>query len=236
MPCVSARPRVGLARVCPAAQAQRDDMPEPTQPMVFALTGGIGAGKSTVASAFEGLGVPFVRADELAREVVLPGSAGLREIEATFGSGVLQANGELDRGKLGHIVFAEPEKRAALNLILHPRIAELASARFAELGRRGHRLVGYEIPLVIETGQVERYRPLVVVTAELPERIARVQARDGLTPEAIEARIRAQASDAERLAQADFVVDNAGPPGPLRERLAALIPELAAFRPRAGCS
>src|SRR5258706_12632864 len=119
---------------------------------VIGLTGGIAAGKSTVARIFAELGAPVVDADQLAREVVAPGQPALDEIVRAFGLGVLDASGALDRKQLGAIVFADEDKRRALNAITHPRIAAVTQARLAELRARGETLAIYEAALLVENG------------------------------------------------------------------------------------
>ena len=105
---------------------------------VIGLTGGIGSGKSTVAKLFAELGVPIVDADKVARDVVAPGTEGLREVTAAFGEDVLAPDGSLDRAKLGERVFADEAARRKLNAILHPRIAQESMRMLFDLGREGH--------------------------------------------------------------------------------------------------
>src|SRR5438034_8498962 len=107
---------------------------------LFGLTGGLASGKSAVAARFGARGLPVIDADQLAREVVAPGTEGLAAVIAAFGSGVLRRDGSLDRAKLADIVFAEPEQRRKLNALLHPRIGALTGARAAELEAAGEDL------------------------------------------------------------------------------------------------
>jgi dephospho-CoA kinase len=116
------------------------------------LTGGIASGKSTVARAFAALGVPVIDADQLAREVVERGSEGLAEIVRSFGTGVLQADGSLDRKALARIVFADAARRNELNAITHPRIARLAQERSQAIEATGAPYVLYEAALIVENG------------------------------------------------------------------------------------
>ena len=177
---------------------------------VFGLTGGIGSGKSTVAALFEARGVPMVNADALAREVVAKGSPALREIADIFGHSLLFPNGELDRARLAERVFADAAARHQLEAITHPRVRELAQARLAEIAARGEPLAGYDVPLLFERQLEATYRPVVVVNA--PEAIskARAAARDGVDAARIEQRQKAQLPLAEKVARADFVVENGG--------------------------
>lgn len=173
--------------------------------LLFGLTGGIGSGKSTVARHLRTLGVTVVDADALAREVVLPGSMGLLEVAATFGSEVLLPDGTLNRPALGKLIFEDSLARAVLNDILHPKIQKLAVKAVQEASTP---LVAYDAPLLFETGLATSYAPVVVVTAPLEARRQRVMARDGLTAEEFEARDHAQMPLKEKALQADYVIDN----------------------------
>lgn len=180
------------------------------KPHVFALTGGIGSGKSTVARFVSEAGVPVVDADALAREVVAPATGGLAAIRDAFGPEVLLPDGSLDRKRLGLLIFAEPEARARLEAILHPRIKRAAEEAFERLGALGHELVCYEIPLLFETEQERRYRPVVVVHVPEAAQLARVVLRDGVSEEEAERRISAQIPLDVKAEQADHVIDNTG--------------------------
>lgn len=196
---------------------------------VFALTGGIGSGKSTVARHWRSLGLPVIDADVLAREVVAPGSPGLDAVIARFGPEVLTPDGELDRRRLGRIVFDDPAARADLEGILHPLVRRAAGSAFAQLADRGETLACYEVPLLFETGQQDTYRPVVVVWASPETQRERAATRDGVTPEAIQARIDSQLPLDEKAARADFVIDN---DGPLPRTLAQAEAVLTAVRER----
>lgn len=171
------------------------------------LTGGIGAGKSTVARLLAERGAVVVDADQLAREVVLPGTPGLAEVRARFGEQVLLDDGRLDRKALADKVFHDPEALAALNSIVHPRVAALFRERLAELPPDS--VVVHDIPLLVETGAAARYDLVVVVEAAEPVRLERLAAR-GLPRDQALSRIRAQAPAADRVAAADLLVDNNG--------------------------
>ena len=177
---------------------------------VFGLTGGIGSGKSTVAARFRARGLPVIDADQLAREVVAPGSPGLSEIVETFGVGVLDHGGELDRKKLAAIVFDDEDARQRLNAITHPRVRELSLARMAELDRAGEPLACYEVPLLIESGLADLLRPLVVVWVPERVQVERTMLRDGATEAEARARVAAQMPLDEKRALADHVIDNSG--------------------------
>lgn len=177
---------------------------------LFGLTGGLASGKSTVAARFRARGVPVIDADRLAREVVAPGSEGLRRVVEAFGQGVLDERGGLDRARVGALVFGDDARRRQLNAIVHPRIAQLTAERASELARAGHRVACYEAALLVEGGLADAFRPLVVVAAPEELQLARAMARDGLTEEAARARLAAQLPLADKLRVADHVIENAG--------------------------
>lgn len=193
---------------------------------VYGLTGGIGSGKSAAAEMFEERGIPVVSADELSRIVVTPGSEGLGAVVAAFGEGVLDAGGELNRRKLGAIVFKDPAQRQRLEAILHPRIRDRFQDVLATLAAAGHNLVIYEVPLLFETGLDRQVKAVILVSAPEAQRIARVMARDRLTEAEVRARLAAQMDDATRRARAHFILDNDGDLERLREQVDALIPAL----------
>jgi dephospho-CoA kinase len=177
---------------------------------VFGLTGGIGSGKSTVARRFAARGLPVIDADVLAREVVAPGTPGLAEVIQAFGRSVIGPEGHLDRAALAARVFGDPQARTRLNGILHPRIRDRFAERRAELDQAGEPLACYEAPLLVEVGLAESLRPLVVVALDEELQLARVMARDGATEEHARARIAAQLPLSEKVALADYVIDNRG--------------------------
>ena len=187
------------------------------------LTGGIGSGKSTVAALLAARGAVVVDADRIAREVVEPGTPGLAAVVGAFGPGVLTADGALDRAALASIVFADPEARARLDGIVHP----LVRARAQEVVARAPEgaVVVQDVPLLVETGQAGQYDLVLVVEADLETRVARLALR-GLTEEDARARIAAQATDEQRRAVADVVLDNSGAP----DALAAQVERLWADR------
>lgn len=175
--------------------------------MRVALTGGIGSGKSSVADRLRAHGAVVVDADAVAREVVAPGSPGLAEVVAEFGPGVLRQDGSLDRAALAAIVFADDGRRRALEAITHPLIA----ARSAELiaAAPPGSIIVYDMPLLVEQGPeaLRSWDAIVVVDAPDDLRMRRVVAR-GMSADDAVARMAAQAPREERLAVADYVVDN----------------------------
>lgn len=177
---------------------------------LIGLTGGIASGKSTVASMLSELGVAVVDADALAREVVGKGSPGLQEVVISFGSDVLTPEGALDREKLGALVFGDATARARLNAITHPRIATLSAERIMAGMQTAAPYVVYEAALLVETGAHRGMQALIVVAADAKLQVSRASARDGLEAQAVEARIAAQLPLADKIAVADYVIDNTG--------------------------
>jgi dephospho-CoA kinase len=180
---------------------------------LIALTGGIASGKSVVATRLAELGAVLVDADVLAREVVAPGTAGLVAIAAEFGPAVIAGDGSLNRPALGAIVFAEAAKREKLNAITHPAVWKRAKELFDDAKSADpHAVVVYDVPLLVEASGE---RPLtfdliVVVDAAREARVERMIELRGMTRDDAESRLRSQASDADRLAVADVVIDNNG--------------------------
>lgn len=175
--------------------------------LTVGLTGGIGSGKSEVARRLVARGAVLIDADVLAREVVEPGAPGLAAVLAEFGSEVLGPDGSLDRSTLAARVFTHAAARDRLNAIVHP----LVRARTAELTAAAppDAIVVNDVPLLVETGLARSYDVVVVVEAPLSQRLARLAER-GLSEPDARRRMDAQATDDERRAVADVVVDNAG--------------------------
>ena len=191
------------------------------------LTGGIGAGKSTVAEMLRAAGVPVLDADQLAREVVVAGQPAHAEIAALW-PGVIASDGAIDRKKLGDKVFADPEARVRLEAITHPRIQERALAQARALEAAGHRLAFYEASLLVESNRHRDFDGLVVVVADEEQQIARTMARDRSTREQALARLRAQMPPEEKRRAATHVIDNSGDLESTRRQVAALIAALSA--------
>jgi dephospho-CoA kinase len=170
-----------------------------------ALTGGIATGKSYCLARFAGLGVPVVDADVLAREAVMPGSPGLRAVVDRFGSGVLGADGALDRPALGRIVFGDGKARAALEAIIHPEVYRHIREWFANLPP-GTRLAIADIPLVFETGHNHDFDAVIVAACDAEEQVRRVMARDNLSAAEARARLSAQWPIGEKVKRATRVI------------------------------
>ncbi|HTJ77219.1 MAG TPA: dephospho-CoA kinase [Acidimicrobiales bacterium] len=179
--------------------------------LVVGLTGGIGSGKSTVASLLARRGAVVVDADALARDAVAPGTPGLSEVVARFGAAVVGARGELDRGALAAVVFADAAALADLNAIVHPWVRAAIAERLAGLdGGAFDGVVVLEIPLLVESGR--SYGASKVIVVDCPEDVAlrRLVEERGMDEGDARRRMAAQVSRADRLAAADVVVDNSG--------------------------
>lgn len=168
----------------------------------------------------------MVDADELARQAVEPGSAGLAEVVSAFGRSILLPDGNLDRRQLGARVFADEAARKRLNSMVHPRVRELAQQRFAALEQAGVTLAGYDVPLLFEVGLEQSLRPVVVVATSAASQLERILQRDSITPDEARARIAAQLSLADKRARADYVIENDGSLTELAARVDELLRRL----------
>ena len=171
------------------------------------LTGGIASGKSYVASLLKVLGAGIVDADEVAREVVVPGSLGLDQVVAAFGEEILLPSGELDRSKLGKIVFEDPKKRIQLEGILHPlikiRTTKLISEQISDV-------VVYAVPLLVEANVDYPFDSIITVEAGIDNQVSRLIKSRSMAEGEARARVAAQTDSAGRKARADFVIDSSG--------------------------
>jgi dephospho-CoA kinase len=184
------------------------------------LTGGIGAGKSTVARLLSGHGAIVLDADLAARAVVEPGTEGLTEVARAFGPEVLRADGSLDRAALASVVFADEERRTRLNAIVHPRVRAWMAERAAAAPEGS--VVVQDIPLLVEGGLVPLFDFVIVVDADDDTRITRLVRDRGMAEQEARARIAAQAPRAQRNAAADRLIDNGGSPEDLEKAVAEL--------------
>lgn len=195
------------------------------------LTGGIAAGKSVAAQRLAERGAVLVDYDVLSRDAVAPGSAGLADVVAAFGDTVLTADGALDRPALAAVVFADPAARDRLNGIVHPVVRRLAAEREAAAAAADPAaVVVHDVPLLVETGNADTFHVVVVVQASAVLRVERLVRTRGMDRTEAERRIAAQATDEERLAVADVVLDGSGHPDDLRAAVDALWDRLAAER------
>lgn len=190
------------------------------------LTGGIGSGKSEVARMLAGHGAVVIDADQLAREVVAPGTPGLEAVVAEFGRGVLTDVGGLDRRRLAEMVFTDADARKRLNAIVHPLVGERAAELMRALPQDA--IVVHDVPLLVENGLEREYDVVVVVQAPLAVRMERLVRFRRMTQQEAQDRIAAQASDEQRRTVADYLIDNAISLADLRQRVAALWTDLEA--------
>ncbi|MFE2627575.1 dephospho-CoA kinase [Streptomyces sp. NPDC059374] len=188
------------------------------------LTGGIGAGKSEVSRLLVEHGAVLIDADRIAREVVAPGTPGLAAVVEAFGEDVLAADGSLDRPKLGSIVFADPERLAVLNSIVHPLVG--ARSRELEEAAADDAVVVHDVPLLTENGLARLYDLVIVVDAGPATQLDRLVRLRGMTEEDARARMAAQATREQRRAIADIVIDNDVPLEELRRRVKDVWEEL----------
>lgn len=175
--------------------------------MILGVTGNIASGKSSVCRELARRGALVVDADQLAREVVAPGSPVLEQLVAAFGEDILKADGSLDRQCLGNLVFSVPAARDRLNAIIHPAIAALSVKRLQEL-RANAPLIVYEAPLLFEVGAETRVDKVLVVTINPEVQLTRLMKRDGLDQQSAQQRINAQMAQEQKIARADYVIDN----------------------------
>jgi dephospho-CoA kinase len=191
-----------------------------------ALTGGIATGKSYVRTRLASHGIPTLDADTLARDAVAPGTSGLAAVAGRFGADVLLPDGSLDRRALGLVVFADPQARADLEAIIHPRVREATSIWLDRLAAAGESLAVIDIPLLYETGRDRDFDRVIVTSCPPGQQVARVVERDGLTPAQAEARIAAQMPTDAKVQRADFVIDTGGTFGDTNRQIDRVIEKL----------
>ncbi len=200
---------------------------------VIGLTGGIAAGKSAIAGRLAALGAVVIDADELAREAVAAGSPGLAAIRDCFGDAVLAVDGTLDRPALGARVFSDSDARAALNAIVHPEVHRLYRERLSRIeAEDADAVVIYDVPLLVEARSADEFSLVVVAHAPAETRIERLVTLRGMDRASARDRVAAQATDAERLAVADVVIDTSGTLAHTLEQVDALWERLVAERTR----
>lgn len=187
------------------------------------LTGGIGSGKSTVARMLADAGFAVVDADQIAREIMEPGSPVLDEVAREFGADLIGPGGALNRGELARRAFASREQTARLNAITHPAIRAESERRFAAAAVAGEPAVVYDMPLLVDLGLDKDMDLTVVVDVNAEERVRRLVATRGLDEADARARIAQQVDEATRRAAADVIIDNNGPVEGLAPQVAQLI-------------
>ena len=193
---------------------------------VIGLTGGIGSGKSTVSRYLAELGAVIIDADKLGHEVYLPDTDTWRELVKTFGKEILAPDNQIDRKKLGTIVFSNPEKLKRLNAIVHPRMFEIAKQRIDDGRHKGTKVVILDAPILFETNWTPLVEEVWVVVANEVNVIKRAVVRTGLTEEQVRSRIGSQMSNEERVKRAQVVIHNDGTAEELHKKVKELWKQL----------
>ncbi len=196
--------------------------------MIIGLTGGIASGKSTVSALLKEHGIPIVDADLIAREVVEPGKPVYQQIVEYFGEGILLADRQIDRKKLGEIVFSEESKRQALNAIVHPEVRKEMSRQAQDALKRGNKLVVMDIPLLFESKLEHMVDKIVLVYVPADIQLTRLMERDEIDEQQAMKRIRAQLPIETKKAVADYIIDNSGTREQTREQVERLLATLQA--------
>ncbi|CAM0879459.1 unnamed protein product [Alopecurus aequalis] len=191
------------------------------------LTGGIASGKSTVSSLFMSAGVPVVDADIVARNVVHKGTGGWKKIAKAFGDDILLENGEIDRARLGQMVFSDPVKREILNRLLAPHISFGIFWEILKLWMNGHTVIIADIPLLFETKMDRLTDPVIVLWMDPKIQIERLMSRDGCSEEQAQNRINAQLALDWKKSEADIVIDNSGSLDDMKEQFQEVLKQVA---------
>lgn len=194
----------------------------------LALTGGIGSGKSTVAQFFADRGATIIDADAISRSLMEPGQQVLADVVATFGDHVLDESGRLNRQALADIVFNDDDARHRLNALVHPAVREESKLQLkaAMEADPDNAVIIQDIPLLVETGQAEKFDGVIVVYTEMDTRLQRLVKARGMATDDARARIAAQATDEQRSAVADWMIDNSGSLENTEAQVAAVWEEL----------
>ncbi|CAH9098749.1 unnamed protein product [Cuscuta epithymum] len=190
---------------------------------IVGLTGGIASGKSTVSNLFKSHGIPVVDADIVARNVLKKGTGGCKRVVAMFGEDILQANGEVDRAKLGQIVFSDPTKRQLLNRLLAPYISYGIFMEVLKLWIKGCKTIVLDVPLLFEAKMDKWTKPIVVVWVDPETQLQRLMTRDRSTEEEAKSRINSQMSLDVKREKADIIIDNRGTLGALNEQFGLVL-------------
>lgn len=177
---------------------------------IIGLTGGIGSGKTSVASKLRALGARVFDADEVAKNAVLPGTEGFRKVVEIFGTQIVDAEGKLDRTVLAEIVFNDKESLKTLEEIIHGYVWQETDKFLIECRQAGERAVILDVPLLIECGWYKKVDEVWLVALPVEKQIMRTMERSGMTPEAVQARIAAQMSLDEKKKYATLIIDNSG--------------------------
>jgi dephospho-CoA kinase len=192
------------------AEMKKSGVKSGKRSLTVGLTGGIASGKSAVSNIFRDHGIPVICADELAREVVKPGSNGLKEITNVFGDSVINPDGELNRPELARIVFSDPAKRKILESIIHPRVSREKERLAKDYMRQGANIVIVDVPLLFEAGWETAFDLVILVYAPRKLQKKRLLQRDKISPDEASSRLRAQMDIESKKTLADIIIDNGG--------------------------
>jgi dephospho-CoA kinase len=205
--------------------------------LVVGLTGGIASGKSTVSLMFREAGIPVICADELAHEVVKPGSDALDKIRQTFGEEFIDSEGNLNRAAMARLVFKDKDKRKNLESIIHPRVAAEQGKLIRQFAVQGHNIVVVDVPLLYESGLEESFDMILVAYVPPEVQIQRLIARDKVTNKEARSRLDAQLPIDKKKKLAGRIIDNTGSVEHTREQVLRIIKELRALAEsgRTGC-
>jgi dephospho-CoA kinase len=193
--------------------------------LTIGLTGGIASGKSTVTEMIRGLGIPVIDADQVARDVVKAGEEAYEQIIKTFGQDILQENGEIDRAKLGAIVFYNEQERKKLNAIVHPAVRRRMLAEKEEYVQKGAKTIVLDIPLLFESELTHLIDKIIVVYVDDDIQLERLMKRNGFSEEEALARIRSQMPLHEKVKKADAVINNNGTIEETKQQLLQILKE-----------
>ncbi|MBM7624620.1 dephospho-CoA kinase [Sporohalobacter salinus] len=204
--------------------------------MLIGLTGGIASGKSTVSDILKDIGVSVIDADLIAREIVKPGKIAWQKIIDTFGKEVLLPNQELNRERLGQIIFDDPEARKKIDQITHPEIVKKIKKRVGQLQDQGEEIIVVDIPLLIEVGMVDFFDEIWVVYVSRETQLERLMSRDGIDHQTAVNKVEAQMSLEKKKEYADRLVINEGDKADLRHRILSIWREINVEKNCTDCS
>ncbi|KAI9128588.1 hypothetical protein K1719_000071 [Acacia pycnantha] len=194
---------------------------------IVGLTGGISSGKSTVSNLFKSHGIPVVDADVVARAALDKGTSGWRKVVAAFGQEILLDNAEVNRLRLGQIVFSDPDKRQLLNRLLAPHISSGIFWEIVKLWMKGHKIIVLDVPLLFEAKMDKFTKPIIVVWVDPETQIQRLMARDESIEEDARNRVNAQMSLDLKRCKADIIIDNSGSLDDLNEKFQKVLSEVS---------
>ena len=208
------------------ANQKKNDGVGARRSLTVGLTGGIASGKSAVSGIFRERGIPVICADELAREVVKPGSNGLKEIKATFGDSVVDPQGEINRPELARIVFSDPSKRKLLEAIIHPRVSREKERLVKEHQKKGNPIVVVDVPLLFEAGWETDFDTIILVYTPRKLQKKRLLKRDGISSDEASSRLNAQMDIESKKTLADIIIDNSGPLEQTEKQVSGIVDKL----------